>query len=166
VLKSLVTDPIPYRLVSLSSFSPSSLTLVGSASTPRLLTGESVQEPKDRTTEDTPTSKADNKMILGLDENNLKQAFGLVAASHLNGKFAVIIEDASDSTNGRVVTVQFWDETPAGFVHHPSPPKLVKPMNLKSVNIPQGKVLQHVDPPRHGIPTNPAGSMHSRAQPE
>jgi len=73
-----------------------------------------------------------------VDKNNFMQAFGLVGASHLNGKFGVIIEDASDSTNGRV-TVQFWDETPAGFVDHPGPPKLVKPQNLKSVSIPMGK---------------------------
>eukprot|EP00187_Rhodella_violacea_P011152 CAMPEP_0174914014 /NCGR_PEP_ID=MMETSP0167-20121228/80617_1 /TAXON_ID=38298 /ORGANISM="Rhodella maculata, Strain CCMP736" /LENGTH=339 /DNA_ID=CAMNT_0016158761 /DNA_START=905 /DNA_END=1926 /DNA_ORIENTATION=- len=73
-----------------------------------------------------------------VDKNNFMQAFGLVGASHLNGKFGVIIEDASDSTNGRM-TVQFWDETPAGFVDHPGPPKLVKPQNLKSVSIPMGK---------------------------
>jgi len=44
--------------------------------------------------------------VVDLKEGDYVEAFGLVGARHLNGKFGLIIEKASGATSGRV-TVDF-----------------------------------------------------------
>jgi len=76
--------------------------------------------------------------LLELEDKDCVEAFGLVSACHLNGKFGVIIEEATVSTNGRV-TVKFFDDTQSGLVHQPGPAKLIKPTELKKLKILPGK---------------------------